>query len=185
MDEKFKLRIEYADVDSIKPYSKNARQHGEKDTDAIVESIREFGFKDPIGIGEDGTIIEGHGRLIAAKKLGMKTVPIIRLSDLTEEERKAYALAHNKTAELSGWDFDILETELKSISEIDMSKFGFDMEAIGEEEAEIREDDFVAKPEKNPTTKPGDVFRLGGALPNLRRFDKRRNGQNTFKRAAG
>ena len=83
---------------------KNARKHADADVSTIVKSIEEFGFDDPIGIwGENNTIVEGHGRLIAAKKLGMKQVPVIRLDHLTDEQRRAYALAHNKTAEMSDW----------------------------------------------------------------------------------
>ena len=136
------LQIEYVDIDSIKPYENNSRQHGSEDLKAIVDSIKEFGFKDPIGIWKD-TIVEGHGRLLAAKKIGMKQVPIIRLDDLTDEQRRAYALAHNKTAELSSWDFNLMNLELTNISEIDMSLFGFDKAAAGSDpEVEDEEDLF-------------------------------------------
>lgn len=102
MDE---LRIEYLPVSALKEYERNARKHEKEDVDAIVASIREFGFLDPIGIwSEQNIIVEGHGRLLAARELGMETVPCIRLDELTEEQRRAYALAHNRTAELSEWD---------------------------------------------------------------------------------
>lgn len=127
------LKIEYVDINSIKPYEKNARQHAKLDVDAIVRSIEEFGFNDPIGVWND-TIIEGHGRLMAAKQIGMDKVPVIRLDNLTDEQRRAYALAHNKTAELSLWDIDVLAEELKDISEIDMSDFGFDLSSLGSDE---------------------------------------------------
>lgn len=95
------LAIEYISVDEIKPYTGNARKHGEKDISAIVTSIEQFGFDDPIGIWSDENIIvEGHGRLEAAKKLGMKEVPCIRLDHLDDEQTRAYSLAHNRTAEL-------------------------------------------------------------------------------------
>lgn len=123
------LRIEYLPVGSLKPYEKNARKHETADVTAIAKSIEEFGFDDPIGIwGEDNIIVEGHGRLLAAKKLGMETVPVIRLDHLTDEQRRAYALAHNKTAELSEWDFDLLSDELDDIFDIDMGEFGFELE---------------------------------------------------------
>ena len=132
------LKIEYLPVGQLKPYEKNARKHEEHDVDAIVKSIEKFGFSDPIGIWSDKNIIvEGHGRLMAAKKLGMTEVPCIRLDHLTDEQRRAYALAHNKTAENSEWDFDILPEELESIVDIDMSAFGFeslDVDAIDLEE---------------------------------------------------
>ena len=118
------LNVEYVSTDKILPYVYNARKHGDEDTDAIMASINEFGFNDPIGVWHD-IIVEGHGRLIAAKRLGMETVPIIRLDHLTDDQRRAYALAHNKTAELSGWDFNVLDSELEEIANVDMSEFGF------------------------------------------------------------
>lgn len=118
------IKVEYLPIEQVIPYANNARKHGDEDTDAIMASIREFGFNDPIGIWK-GIIVEGHGRLIAAKRLGMDKVPVIKLDHLTDEQRKAYALAHNKTAELSGWDFNILQSELEEISDIDMQEFGF------------------------------------------------------------
>lgn len=120
------LKIEYLPVESLKPYKNNARKHGDEDIDAICESIKEFGFDDPIGIWRD-TIVEGHGRLMAAKKLGMTEVPCIRLDHLTDEQRKAYALAHNRTAELSAWDFEMRDIEIESL-DIDMTRFGFEIE---------------------------------------------------------
>lgn len=120
------LQIEYVPVEQLKPYENNARKHADEDVNAIVESIKEFGFDDPIGIWHD-TIVEGHGRLIAAKKLGMETVPVIRLDHLTDEQRRAYALAHNRTAELSAWDFEMRDIEIEGI-EIDMARFGFEVD---------------------------------------------------------
>ena len=124
-----KLSVEYVPVEALKPYERNARKHTDPDVQTIVESIKEFGFDDPIGIwSEENVIVEGHGRLLAAKKLGMKTVPCIRLDHLTDEQRRAYALAHNKTAEMSEWDFDILPEELDNIFDVDMEQFGFQTE---------------------------------------------------------
>lgn len=120
------LKIEYLPVDQLKPYERNARLHQPEDIDAICESIKEFGFDDPIGIWSDrNVIVEGHGRLMAAKKLGMESVPCIRLDHLTDEQRRAYALAHNRTAELSEWDLAMKQLEIMNITDIDMSKLGF------------------------------------------------------------
>lgn len=123
------LKIEYLQISDLTPYEKNARKHQDADVQTIVASIKEFGFDDPIGVwGEDNLIVEGHGRLMAAKKLGMETVPVIHLDHLTDEQRRAYALAHNKTAEMSEWDFDLLDDELDKLSQdFDMSEFGFDL----------------------------------------------------------
>lgn len=126
------LQIEYVGIDTIEPYENNARKHGTKDVTAIKKSIQEFGFNDPIGIWHD-KIVEGHGRLLAAQELGYSIVPIIRLDNLTDEQRRAYTLAHNKTAELSDWDFDVLAEELKDIADIDMSDFGFDLSGISDD----------------------------------------------------
>ena len=120
-----KIKVEYLPVGALEPYANNARHHEEHDVAAIRASIEEFGFNDPIGIW-NGVIVEGHGRLMAAKELGMKKVPVIRLDHLTDEQRRAYALAHNKTAEMSGWDFDILQEELAALCDIDMKQFGFE-----------------------------------------------------------
>lgn len=120
------LKIEYLPITELKPYENNARKHAEADIEAIKKSIEEFGFNDPIGIWHE-TIVEGHGRLLAAQELEMAEVPVIRLDHMTDEERRAYALAHNKTAELSEWDFEMLDTELDDIFDIDMSQFGFSL----------------------------------------------------------
>lgn len=135
---KTKLQIEYVKPSTLKEYKNNAREHHEADVNAIAASITEFGFNDPIGIWQD-EIVEGHGRLLAAIQLGLKEVPIIRLDTLTDEQRKAYALAHNKTAELSKWNFNILESELAELGSIDMSQFGFNDDAF-EEPTQERED---------------------------------------------
>jgi len=152
------LKIEYIPVGKLKPYEKNARKHKDFDVDAIVRSIEEFGFSDPIGIWSDKNIIvEGHGRLLAAKKLGMTEVPCIRLDHLTDEQRRAYALAHNKTAENSEWDLELLPLELEEIVDIDMTQFGFD---VPEDEPEIEEDEVPEVPDE-PQAKLGDIYQLG------------------------
>ena len=152
------LMIEYVPIDSIEPYENNARKHGKKDLASIQKSIEEFGFNDPIGVWNN-KIVEGHGRLLAAKELGFKKVPVIRLDNLTDEQRRAYTLAHNKTAELSDWDYGVLAEELKDIADIDMSEFGFDMSAIPED-LDIVEDEVPDVPEE-PKTKRGEVWQLG------------------------
>lgn len=121
------LQIIYLSPDELTPYEGNARKHAEDDLATIRASIEEFGFRDPIGIwGKDNLIVEGHGRQIVALELGLEKVPCIRLDDMTDEQRKAYALAHNKTAEMSGWDFTRLEEELAELeNEFNMSDFGF------------------------------------------------------------
>ena len=124
------LEIVYLPPGELTPYENNARKHAPHDVDAIIASIEKFGFSDPIGIWSDKNIIvEGHGRQIAALQMGLSEVPCIRLDHMTDEQRRAYALAHNKTAELSAWDFGKLEEELAhlQIDGIDMSAFDFDI----------------------------------------------------------
>ena len=153
------LKIEYVSLDKLKPYDKNARKHQEADLSTIKASITEFGMSDPIGVwGKDNVIVEGHGRYLACKDLGIEQVPVIHLDHLTDEQRRAYALAHNKTAEMSEWDFDLLGDELADILDIDMSDFGFDM-SEEEEETEIIEDEVPEEVE--PVAKMGDIWQLG------------------------
>lgn len=133
---KMELKIEYLPVKAIKPYKNNARVHDTEDVKTIVNSIKSFGFDDPIGIwGKENIIVEGHGRLEAAKKLKLKKVPVIRLDHLTEEQRKAYTLAHNKTGEMSKWDDELLNLELEDIGDdLDMSLFGFEASDLDDDE---------------------------------------------------
>lgn len=156
-----KLKVEYYPIDSIKPYEKNAKIHTDEQVEQIKHSIEEFGMNDPIAIwSKDNIIIEGHGRLMACKELGMEEVPVIRLDDLTDEQRRAYTLVHNQTTMNTGFDVDILNTELESI-DIDMSGFGFEIELDEiEEEKEIIEDEIPEVPDE-PKAKLGDIYQLG------------------------
>lgn len=102
------MKIENISIEKLTPYKNNAKKHPKKQVEEIMNSIREFGMNDPIGIwGKDNIIVEGHGRYLACKKLGMTEVPCIRLDNLTDEQRKAYTLAHNKVAE-SEFDWDMI-----------------------------------------------------------------------------
>lgn len=121
-----KLKIEYVKIDSIKPYLNNAKLHPAEQIEQIKKSIEQFGMNDPIGIWKD-EIVEGHGRLLALKELGYKEIPIIRLDHMSDEERKAYILAHNKLTMNSDFDIDILNEELENIINIDMHNFGFNL----------------------------------------------------------
>lgn len=118
------LQIEYMKVAELLEYKANTKIHDSYDVAQIRKSIEKYGFNDPIGIWSDKNIIvEGHGRLMAAKSLGMDTVPIIRLDHLTDEERREYGVIHNKTTELSQWDMVNLK---KEIDELDFSDFDID-----------------------------------------------------------
>lgn len=153
------LSIFYLPIEELTPYSKNTRKHAEKDVRNIKKSIEEYGMNDPIGIWSDKNIIvEGHGRFEACKQLGMTEVPCIRLDHLTDKQRREYAIAHNATAELSEWDFDILAEEILDL-ELDDFDFGFDFGV--EDEAEAVEDDYDGSIPDKAISKPGDVWQLG------------------------
>jgi len=122
------LQIVYLSPDELTPYEGNTRKHAPDDIDQIKQSILQDGFNDPIGIwGSNNLIVEGHGRHIAAKELGLEKVPCIRLDHLTDTQRRDYAIRHNRTAELSGWDFGKLEEEIArlEIEGIDLSGLKF------------------------------------------------------------
>ena len=123
------IKFELIPLGKLTPYAKNARKHGDADLAVIRESIEKFGMNDPIGVwGKKNIIVEGHGRYLALKAMGWsEPVPCIRLDRLTDEERRAYTLAHNRSQELSAWDFDALQAELGEISgfDFDMGKLGF------------------------------------------------------------
>lgn len=120
------LKIEYVKKEELKTYGNNAKIHTAEQIEQIKKSIAEFGMNDPIAVWHDNEIIEGHGRFLALMEMeDIEEVPIIRLDDLTDEQRKAYMLAHNKLTMNTGFDFSVLVDELKSVVDIDMSEFGF------------------------------------------------------------
>lgn len=122
------LKIEYLRPDELRPYERNAKLHPAEQIEQIKRSIQENGMIDPIGIwGPDNEIVEGHGRLLACKELGIEKVPVIRLDHLTDEQRREYALIHNQTTMNSGFDFAILEGELEGLPDFDAEFYGFDM----------------------------------------------------------
>lgn len=158
-----KLKIEYVDIGSIKPYENNAKLHPREQIEQIKKSIEQFGMDDPIGIWKD-EIVEGHGRLIACQELGMEEVPIIRLDHLTDEQRKAYTLVHNKLTMNSDFDIDILNDELATINDIDMELYGFDLDfMITDEPEEIVEVEVPEVPDE-PKSKVGEIYQLGNHI---------------------
>ena len=125
------MEIEYISPGELKPYEKNAKMHPPEQVEHIANSIKEFGFRQPIVIDADNVIVIGHGRLLAAKRLGLDKVPCVRADDLNEAQIKALRLADNKTNE-SEWDFTILGDELEELKlDFDMSDFGFDENITG------------------------------------------------------
>lgn len=154
-------------IGDLKPYEKNAKIHTEQQVEQIKKSIEQFGMNDPIAVwGKDNLIIEGHGRLEALKQLGYEEVECIRLDHLTDEERKAYTLAHNKLTMNTDFDFDILEQELNDIDTIDMSDFGFDLD-FEIEGLEVDENKSVLTDEKYTTKVDIPQYQMTGVEPEL------------------
>ena len=143
----------------IKPYEKNPRRNDEA-VEYVANSIKEFGFKVPIVIDKDGTIVAGHTRYKASKKLGLKEVPCIVADDLNEEQIKAFRLADNKVGEIAEWDFGLLDDELNDILDIDMGEFGFEPLEDEAEEQEIIEDE-VETDNIPKRVETGDIWKLG------------------------
>lgn len=162
-----KLKIEEWPIDKIIPYRGNAKKHPEEQVEQIADSIRRFGNNDPIAVNAEGVIIEGHGRLLALKKLGAKTAPVIQLKGLTKEQEDAYRLVHNQLTMNSGWDYEALAKAIDEIKNIDMKKFGFDDKAIQRSLAELRDKalhPFEDDPEdlnEKAQVKRGDIWLLG------------------------
>lgn len=157
-------------VADLIPYARNSRTHNEEQIAQIMASIKEFGFTNPILIGSDNVIIAGHGRLLAAQRLGLTEVPVICLPDLTETQRKALVIADNKIALNAGWNEEMLALEMKELEESDFNLdiLGFsedelkELENFGESQTEAKsEEDEIPEAPVEPITKRGDVWILG------------------------
>lgn len=125
--------IEQLAVASITPYARNSRLHDSAQVERLAASIREFGFTNPVLVDEHGGIVAGHGRVLAAQLLGMDAIPCIRLSHLTDAQRRAYVIADNRLGELSTWDHATLASELEDLhlDEVDLGGLGFDADTLG------------------------------------------------------
>lgn len=171
LPEKTRLKIVYRKTDDLVPYAGNARIHSENQIAQIAASIRQFDFANPVLVDGNGGIVAGHGRVAAAKQLGIAEVPTIELAHLSAAERRAYVIADNRLAELAGWDRDILKIEFQALAELDLD---FELEITGFETAELDfllDDDIEAAddpadetpaPEAGPAvTRAGDVWLCG------------------------
>ena len=142
------LNIVYKQIKELKPYKKNAKKHSKEQVEQIANSIKEFGFTQPVIIDKHNSVVAGHGRILGAKKAGLKQVPTVCLEDLTEEQIKAYRLVDNKLNE-SEWDYGLLDEELENLTEdIDMNLFGFEFDEIEEEEQKKKVEFEVKKQNK-------------------------------------
>jgi hypothetical protein len=161
-------KIELIEIEKLIPYARNSRTHSDEQVAQIAGSIREFGFTNPVLVDKDGTIVAGHGRVMAARKLGMASVPCLRLGHLTESQVRAYVIADNKLALNAGWDEEMLKSEIAAIKddgfEIDLLGFSDDelSELLQTEIVEGQTDpDQVPEAPEEPVTKPGDLWLLG------------------------
>lgn len=162
------LEVQYKSILDLIPYANNTRTHSEEQVLQVVESIQQFSFTNPILIDGDNNIIAGHGRYLAAQKLGMTDVPTIELSHLSDDQRRAYIIADNKLAENSGWDEELLKLELGALRDAD-----FNMDVIGFDEKELEkllakdlqqgltDEDETPPVESDPVSHTGDVWVLG------------------------
>ena len=156
-------------VARLKPYAKNARTHSEDQIAKIAASLVEYGWTAPVMVADDGEIVAGHGRLLAAHHLGLGEVPVIRLAHLTPEQVRAYRIADNRLAELSGWDDELLAAELHALNAagFDLALTGFEGEDLDRLLAPLDEgdglagEDVIPEPPVNPVSRPGDLWLLG------------------------
>ena len=160
------LAIDYRPIEALIPYARNARTHSEAQVAKIAGSIREFGFTNPVLVDGTNGIIAGHGRVLAARLLGLAQVPVIELAHLSETQRKAYILADNQLALAAGWDKDLLALEVG-----DLNDLGLDLDLLGFSAGEIDDllrrrdadpdEDLVPEPPAVPVSRPGDLWLLG------------------------
>ncbi|CDM23057.1 Adenine-specific methyltransferase [Castellaniella defragrans 65Phen] len=164
------LSINLRPVAALIPYIRNARTHNDAQVAQIAASIQEFGWTNPILVDGDNGVIAGHGRLLAARKLGLETVPVIELSHLTDAQKRAYILADNRLAMNAGWDEELLRLELGDLQglDFDLNLLGFDDEELenlladGAEGNEgLTDEDAVPEVQENPITQPGDLWICG------------------------
>ena len=162
------MQITEVAVEALIPYAKNSRTHDDAQVAQSAASIKEFGWTNPILVDGDKGIIAGHGRLMAARKLGLTKVPVIELKDMTEAQKKAYVIADNKLAMNAGWDMDFLKLELQDLedADFDLSLTGFDdkeLDALLAPPIEegLTDEDAVPEVPEEPKTKLGDIYILG------------------------
>ncbi|MGM0583282.1 MAG: site-specific DNA-methyltransferase [Pseudomonadota bacterium] len=160
------LRVEQRPVEALVPYARNARTHDDEQVALIAGSIREFGFNNPVLVDGENGVIAGHGRLMAARRLGLSEVPVIELAHLGEAQKRAYVLADNKLTERAGWDQAMLSLEAVELDElgVDLSLLGFEageMDALLRDEQPDPREEETPEPPAEPVSRPGDLWLLG------------------------
>lgn len=158
-------RYENVEIEKLKPYKNNARTHSDEQIEKIAKSMKEFGFINPVLVDGDLNVIAGHGRILGAKKLGMKEVPCLFIENLTEEQKRAYIIADNRLAEDAGWDKELLKIELEDLKNMnfDITLTGFELEDFdfSMDETKVIEDEFDENVPEEPTSKKGEIYKLG------------------------
>jgi len=160
------MSIEHRPVESLIPYARNARTHSDDQVAQIAASIRSFGFNNPILVDGDNGVIAGHGRVMAARQLGLETVPVIELAHLSERDRRAYIVIDNKLAERAGWDKELLALEIGDLADlgVDLAGLGFEAgeldDLLNDETPDPREEE-TPEPPADPVSRPGDLWRCG------------------------
>ena len=158
-------RYENVEIEKLIPYKNNARTHSDEQIEKIAKSMKEFGFINPILVDGNLNVIAGHGRILGAKKLGMKEVPCLFIEDLTEEQKRAYIIADNRLAEDVGWDKELLKIELEDLKNMnfDITLTGFELEDFdfSMDESEVIEDEFDETVPEEPKSKKGEIYKLG------------------------
>jgi len=161
------MKIEHVNIESLIPYAMNSRTHSDDQVAKIAASIKEFGFNNPVLIDDENTIIAGHGRVMAARKIGLKDIPCVKLSHLSPAQRKAYIIADNRLALDAGWDMEILKAEFSALDELDfdISLTGFSSEEItdmfADKNSGLTDQDDVPEIKKETVVKAGDIWVLG------------------------
>jgi len=166
MTDSYKKQIVLVKIEELIPYARNARTHSDAQVAQVAASIKEFGWTNPVLIDGEKGIIAGHGRVLAARKLGMSEVPCIELSHLTKSQKRAYILADNKLAENAGWDMELLKIELGELGGdgFDLSLTGFDedfLKGLLEDSEGLTDPDETPEPPSEPVTRHGDVWICG------------------------
>ena len=161
------MQVSQTEIEDLIPYASNSRTHSNEQVAQIAASIKEFGFNNPVLLDKEKGIIAGHGRVLAGRKLGLKEIPTIELSHLTENQRKAYVIADNKLALNADWDMDLLALEMNGLDQegFDLSLLGFDdnelATILAEETEGLTDPDEVPDVPDDPVSKEGDVWILG------------------------
>lgn len=160
-------KVEKVHIDKLIPYARNARTHSEEQVAQIAASINEWGWTTPVLVDEAGEIIAGHGRVMAARKLGIEQIPTMTATGWTDAQKKAYVLADNQLPQNAGWDMDLLKVEIQDLGEMDfdLDLIGFDGDVIADLLAEptegLTDEDAVPEVPENPVTVEGDIWLLG------------------------